>query len=70
METTKEWEGKVRFVTLSIDSEVQYPMNETKALMHATHCNVLKNEFCDALYDFDFVSAPWMVVVDKQGKIA
>jgi len=42
MESNAEkWKGKVRFVTLSIDSEVQYPINDTKAFTRATHCNVL-----------------------------
>jgi hypothetical protein len=63
-------EGNVRFVTLSIDSEVQYPINDTKKMQHALHCNVIENQFCDALYDFEFESAPHLVIVDKDGKIA
>lgn len=57
---------------MSLDSDMSLVFDKIKSqnLNSCDHLNVMKEAMCDALYDFDFVSAPWMVIVNKAGEIA
>lgn len=68
---SKKWDGKVRAVGLSIDTDKakMKAFIEEKGLENIEHYNV-KNPNCHAVPYFGLKTIPLCVLVDKQGKIA